>query len=68
MEGPSSIPDVFHLAYGKDPSNYAEEMLSSKRAEWEVAMREEARALQDNGVWCVAKSGVGSNPLQSKLL
>ena len=59
---------MVNLAYEKDPSNYAEERRRPKRAEWEVAMREEARALQDNGVWCVAKSGVGSNPLQSKLV
>ena len=66
MEGPSSIPDVFHLAYGKDPSNYAEEMLNSKRAEWKVAMQEEIRAPQYNGTWRVAKRGAGSNLLQSQ--
>ena len=52
--------------YEKDPTNYVEAMRSSKRAEWEVAMREEISALKDNGVWRVTKRSVGSNPLHSK--
>ena len=44
------IPDVVNLAYEKYPTNYAEAMRSSKRAGWEVAMREEISALQYNGV------------------
>ena len=49
------IPDVVNLAYEKYPTKYAEAMRSSKRAGWEVAMREEISALQYNGVWLVKR-------------
>ena len=45
IEDPSEILDVTNLSYEKDMRNYAEAMRISKPAEWEVAIREEVRAL-----------------------
>ena len=56
---------VAHI-YERDPKNYGEAMRSSKREGWEIAMREEIEALEENKVWRLVKRSPSSNALHTK--
>uniref|UniRef100_A0AAV1T842 Polyprotein n=1 Tax=Peronospora matthiolae TaxID=2874970 RepID=A0AAV1T842_9STRA len=66
QEEPASAIDIAAHLYERDPTNYSEAMRSTKRPDWEKAMREEIAALEANDVWRVIKRPAGSNALHSK--
>ncbi|CAI5734969.1 unnamed protein product [Hyaloperonospora brassicae] len=66
QEEPASVIDITIHVYERDPTNYSEAMRSTKRPDWEKAMRKEIAALEANDVWRVIKRPAGSNALHSK--
>uniref|UniRef100_A0AAV1VBX8 Integrase catalytic domain-containing protein n=1 Tax=Peronospora matthiolae TaxID=2874970 RepID=A0AAV1VBX8_9STRA len=66
QEEPASAIDIAAHLYERDPTNNSEAMRSTKRPDWEKAMREEIAALEANDVWRVIKRPAGSNALHSK--
>uniref|UniRef100_A0AAV1UQN3 Integrase catalytic domain-containing protein n=1 Tax=Peronospora matthiolae TaxID=2874970 RepID=A0AAV1UQN3_9STRA len=66
QEEPASAIDIAAHLYERDPTNYSEAMQSTKRPDWEKAMREEIAALEANDVGRVIKRPAGSNALHSK--
>ena len=57
--------EVVSEVFERDPCNYGEAMRSSRRAEWQTAMKEEIAALEKNDVWRVTKRSPGANALLS---
>jgi hypothetical protein len=61
-----ATPDVVNSVRVADPKNYGEAMKSPLKDEWTMAMVEELKALEENGVWTVELPPVGSHVLHTK--
>ncbi|CAI5732629.1 unnamed protein product [Peronospora farinosa] len=66
QEGPVGNTSTVNHVYERDPKNYGEAMRSSKKIDWEKAMREELEALESNDVWRLIKRPRESNALHTK--
>ncbi|GMF60847.1 unnamed protein product [Phytophthora fragariaefolia] len=65
-EQEESSNDVVSSVTEMDPKNYREAMRSRLRAQWSEAIRDELRALEENGVWMVVRRPRGVRVLHTK--
>ena len=49
-----------------DPENFDQAVRSTQKEQWKTAMREELRALEENGVWNVVRLYKDVNSLHTK--
>ncbi|POM58937.1 Mitochondrial Carrier (MC) Family [Phytophthora palmivora] len=59
-------PNVANSVREADPKNYGQAMRSVLKDKWEIAMTEDIKALEENGVWTVVVPRNGSHVLHTK--